>query len=169
MWVPYRFLRPTREQPKTDKHSPPSTTSRRVEASGRACRALSLSRLRPFCPALACSVSALPCHALPCLVNRMQPKPTLWPTLACIRIHTIHLSTARPSFNPLGLVHSPASLIHSVAHGPRPAASFATAATAATAATEPAVNSRRLGLVWLGLAWSDSHDSHDNRDNLDNQ
>lgn len=55
----------------------------------------SLSRLRPFCPALACSVSALPCHALPCLVNRMQPKPTLWPTLACIRIHTSTQSTCR--------------------------------------------------------------------------
>lgn len=164
MWVPYRFLRPTREQPKTDKHSLPSTTSRRVEASGRACRATSLA-FAPFVllwPALSLLCPAMPCHAWSTECNqsnavadpRVHPHP---------HIHTIHLSTARPSFNPLGLVHSPASLIHSVAHGPRPAASFA------TAATEPAVNSRRLGLVWLGLAWSDSHDSHDNRDNLDNQ
>lgn len=79
---------------------------------------VSSSRLGPFCRALACSClcSGLPCPAMPGQPN--ATKATLWPTLACIRIHTIHLSTARPSFGSTG----PRPLAH-ISHplsGPRP-------------------------------------------------
>lgn len=124
------------------------------------CYQLHLGVDRSSCPALAfaplsCSAqSARLCSTMscPCLVNRMQPSSAAADPRVYLGTHNPHAPTSRLLVlsSTRALVHLPTSQISTL---------WPTAQGLRSSATLRAANNRRLGLAWLGLAWSDSHEA----------